>query len=104
MAEDNIKNLKVLAKRYKSEVDHSCLYETEVKLIRVEEYTGEISYAVLIAKSFDDMCNGKKDYPPKGEVFINIKEARNYFNTHTKGMHKNKADEFTSTLRTLGMI
>jgi hypothetical protein len=101
MAEDKIKKLKILAKRYKSEVDHSCLYETEVKLIRVEDYVGEISYAVLITKSFDDMGNDKINYPPEGEVFTNIKEARDYFNTHTKDIYKNKADEFTNALLTL---
>jgi hypothetical protein len=43
-----IKKVKVLAKRYKSEVDSSCLYETEVKLVRAEENNGDITYTVLI--------------------------------------------------------
>lgn len=102
MAKDNIKKLKVLAKKYKSSVDHSCLYETEVKLIRAEEYSGDVSYAVLIFETFDDMGNDKIEYPPEGEVFTNLNDAKAYFNEHTKGFYKDKDDEFVQTLLSLG--
>jgi hypothetical protein len=93
-----IKKVKVLAKRYKSEVDSSCLYETEVKLVRAEENNGDITYTVLILNTFDDMVNGKTSYPPEGKTFDNLKEAKTYFTEQTVGMYKNANDEFVQTI------
>lgn len=90
--------VKVLAKRYKSEVASSCLYETEVKLVRAEENNGDVTYAVLILNTFDDMVNGKTSYPPDGETFGNLKDAKAYFASQTVGMHKNADDEFVQTI------
>jgi hypothetical protein len=92
--------IKPLDERYKSTADNG-LWETWVTLYEAfDPDIDDLVYAVLIKQTFDDGVD-TYDKGHKGEIFITLETAQEYFNAKTVGMYKSPEEEFLAAFNCL---